>query len=174
MKKIGVIIALLLLVGAMGVAGVVFVPNALGTGLLREAKARGYLPYSPEEAVAMAYDRCGGCHEDEKILKYCARCGPPFIVVANFMKKYVDVANSQGASIPPFTTAELTAIIQVWNGLVGNWEKDWRQEDLKHLLRGDQVMIDLLETPVEKRPIESVLRDTSAPGSYKSVDQSGG
>ncbi len=174
MKKIGLIMMGLLLAAVLGLGGLLLVPNSIGEEVLRNAKARGYLPYDPDEAVAMAYERCGGCHEDEKILKYCARCGPPFIVVANFMQKYIDVANSQGASIPPFTQAELIAIIQVWNGLVGNWEKDWRREDLKHLLRGNQVMIDLLETPVEQRPIESALKDRSAPGSYKEVDQSGG
>ncbi len=174
MKKIAGIVAILFFVGLIGLAAVLLVPNPIGNGLFKTAKARGYLPYSADEAIAMAYDRCGGCHEDEKILKYCARCGPPFIIVANFMKKYVDVANSQGASIAPFTNAELSAIIQVWNGLVGNWESDWRQDDLKHLLRGNKIMIKLLETPVEERPIESALKDKSAPGSYKEVDQTGG
>ena len=124
--------------------------------------------------MTLAYDRCGGCHEEEKITKYCARCGPPFIVVANFMKKYVEVTNSQGGSIRPFTSPELVAIIQVWNGLVGNWEKDWRKEDLERLLKHDPELLALLNTPAEKRPIEMALQDKSAPGSYKEYEQGKG
>ena len=38
--------------------------------------------------------------------------------------------------VRPFSDAELTAIVQVWNALVGNWEGDWRQKDIKRMLRG--------------------------------------
>jgi hypothetical protein len=155
------------------VALVLLVPNPLGAKIIGHAKAQGYIAYTQEEAVALAYDRCGGCHETDKIVKYCPRCGPPFIIVANFMKKYVDVSNSQGMNITQFRDAELVAIVQVWNALVGNWEADWRVEDMRKLLNRNKKLIALLETPPEKRPIEAALQDKVAPGSYKNYDTGG-
>lgn len=151
-------------------AGMVFViPNSVSGTIISKAKAKGYLAYSPEEAVALAYRRCTGCHTEEKIVKYCARCGPPFVVVAHFMKKYIEITNQQnnGITVETFTDAELVAITQVWNGLIGNWESDWPRKDLKKLLAGDRSLIRLLETPVVQRPIEMKLKGQSAPGSYK-------
>lgn len=145
----------------------IFTPNPLGKKIIREAKALGYLPYTPTEAVALAYKRCTNCHTEEKILKYCSRCGPPFIVVVHFMKRYIDIANKQGVKVRQLTDAEAVAITQVWNGLVGNWEGDWQKKDIKKLLSDDEALIRLLETPVEERGIESALRGKSAPGSYK-------
>jgi hypothetical protein len=153
-----------------GAAGLLFlVPNFVGEKIIGEAKAKGYLDYTPEEAVELAYGRCTGCHSDEKIVLYCARCGPPFIVVSHFMKKYVEVTNQQdnGMTVEQFTDAELVAITQVWNALIGNWEGDWPLADLEKLLDGDRPLVDLLATPVTERPIETALRDRSAPGSYK-------
>ncbi len=152
-------------------AGLVLVPNSLGQGLISQAKARGYLAYTPEEATELAYRRCTTCHSDEKILLYCARCGPPFIVVTHFMKKYVEVTNMQvGAkAVAQFTDAELAAITQVWNGLVGNWEDDWPARDIKKLLGNDKALIRLFETPPDKRLIEAVLKHKTAPGSYKEI-----
>ncbi len=152
---------------------VVFVPNPLGAEILGRIKAEGYIEYTPDEAMALAYDRCGGCHEVDKIVKYCPRCGPPFIIVSNFMKKYVEVSNSQGAGIRQFTDPELAAIIQVWNALVGNWEGEWRPEDLRKMLYNSDALIALLETPPEKRPIESALKHKAAPSSYKNYDKGG-
>lgn len=164
-------IALIVLVSAVGM---ILIPNPLGTKVLAMVKAQGYLEYTPEEATRLAYNRCGGCHEVEKITKYCARCGPPFIIVANFMKKFIDVANAQSATqIDQFTNAELVAIIQVWNGLIGNWEADWRTEDLKKLLSTNPGLIPLLETPPQQRPIENALKGKAAPGSYKNYESGG-
>jgi hypothetical protein len=89
------------------------------------------------------------------------------------MKKYVELSNIQGKEIRQFSDAELVAITQVWNGLVGNWEGDWPRKDIRKLLGSDRALLDLLETPVEERPIEVVLQDKVAPGSYKEIIQKG-
>ena len=154
-----------------GVSGLFCIKNPLTSWVMEEVKARGILPYTADEAVALAYRRCAGCHDDDKITKYCARCGPPFVVVTHFMKKYVEVSRSQGSAIAQFTDAELVAIVQVWNGLVGNWEADWRQQDLQKLIEENKVLTDLLATPVEKRKIEAALQGKHAPGSYKEVKE---
>lgn len=171
MKKSLSITGLLLVVIVSITALLMFIPNPLGEELLKQARIRGYLPYSPEAAMTLAYDRCTGCHGDEKIVKYCPRCGPPFIATIHFMKKYVELSNIQGKNIRPFSDAELVAITQVWNGLVGNWEGDWPRKDIRKLLRGDRVLLKLFETPVEDRPIERVLQHKVAPGSYKEITQ---
>ncbi|MEO5362312.1 MAG: hypothetical protein H7838_01620 [Magnetococcus sp. DMHC-8] len=152
---------------AVGVGLLSFVPSAWRTHLLEIARARGVLPYTADEAVALAYRRCSGCHDIDKVTKYCARCGPPFIIVSHFMKKYIEVFQSQGGTVPQLTDAELVAIVQTWNGLVGNWEADWRSQDLQKLLKGNEALTNLLATPVANRPIETALQGGRAPGSYK-------
>ena len=147
--------------------GAVAIPNPLGAQILAEAKYRGYLSYTPDEAVTLAYSRCTTCHPAEKMLKYCSRCGPPFIVVAHSMKKYTELMILKGGNFKPFSDAEAIAITQVWNGLVGNWEPDWGSKDIHKLLQGDQALIRLAETPIEKRPIEMALKNKQAPGSHK-------
>ncbi|GMR18808.1 MAG: hypothetical protein BMS9Abin33_1251 [Gammaproteobacteria bacterium] len=170
MKKSAAMTGLLLITAIL--AGLLLlVSNPLGEQLLQQARIRGYLSYTPEAAVTLAYDRCTTCHGDEKIVKYCPRCGPPFIVTVGFMRKYVELSNIQGKKIRPFSDAELVAITQVWNGLVGNWESDWPRKDIRKLLRGDRALLDLFETPVEERTIEIVLQDKVAPGSYKEITQ---
>jgi hypothetical protein len=146
-----------------------FTPNPLGAEILEQARIRGYLPYTPEAAITLAYERCTTCHGEEKIVKYCPRCGPPFIVATRFMRKYVELSNSQGAQIRQFSDAELVAITQVWNGLVGNWEGDWPRKDIRKLLGDDHALLELFETPVEERAIELVLQESIAPGSYKEL-----
>jgi hypothetical protein len=148
-------------------AGLILLPNPLGAKVLAEAKYRGYLSYTPEEALVIAYGRCSGCHTAEKMLKYCARCGPPFIVVVHSMKKYVELSNQKKETVRPFSDAEVVAVAQTWNALVGNWEPGWGEKNLKKLLQGDAALIRLLETPIEQRPIEAALKDRRAPGSYK-------
>jgi hypothetical protein len=148
-------------------------PNPLGRHVLAVAKVKGYLAYTPEEATALAYSRCTTCHGPEKVLEYCSRCGPPFVVVAEAMKKYVELTNLDGEKVTPFSDAELTAIVQVWNALVGNWEGDWRQQDIKRMLRGDAALIALAETSRDERPIEMALKDKTAPGSYKEIQSFG-
>ncbi len=159
-----------LLAAVLGAAAsTLLVPNSLGRAFIKEAKALGYIAYTPEEAIALAYERCSTCHSEEKMLKYCSRCGPPFIVVVHFMKKYTEITNAgnRGLKLQQFSDAEVVAIAQAWNALIGNWESDWPKDDLQKLLNKDQALIDLLSTPVEQRPIEAALEDKRAPGSYR-------
>lgn len=148
-------------------AGVIVLPNPVGAKLLAEAKYQGYLAYTPDEAVTIAYTRCATCHSADKMLKYCARCGPPFIVVAHMMKKYVELTNRKEQRFRPFSDAEMVAIAQAWNGLIGNWESGWGEKNLRKLLQGDAALIRLLDTPLEQRPVEVALKNKSAPGAYK-------
>jgi len=83
------------------------------------------------------------------------------------MKKYVELTNQKGGNFRPFSDAELVAITQAWNGLVGNWEAGWGEKNIKKLLQGDAALIHLFETPLEGRPIESALKNKSAPGAHK-------
>lgn len=166
MKIYGWIVGLVLLV-IVAAIGAVAIPNPLGAQVLAEAKSRGYLSYTPDEAVTLAYSRCTTCHPADKMLKYCARCGPPFVVVTHSMKKYTELMIQKGGNFKPFSDAEAIAITQVWNGLVGNWEPDWGTKDVRKLLQGDQALIRLAETPVENRPIEMALKNKQAPGSHK-------
>lgn len=147
--------------------GAVLIPNPLGAQILAEAKYRGYIAYTTDEAVSLAYTRCTTCHSAEKMLKYCSRCGPPFIVVTHSMKKYTELMNQKGGNFKPFSDAEAIAIAQAWNGMIGNWEPDWGSKDVKKLLQGDQALIRLAETPIEQRPIEMALKSKQAPGSHK-------
>lgn len=163
MKKF-FLIAILAIAAAIAV---LIIPNPLGTKVLAEAKYQGYIPYTVEEAVTIAYSRCSACHSADKMLKYCARCGPPFIVVSHSMKKYVELTNQKGGNFRPFSDAEAVAITQVWNGLVGNWEAGWGEKNIKKLLQGDTALIRLYETPLESRPIEMALKNKSAPGAHK-------
>lgn len=157
----GMALALLVVVGALAV------PSPLRTSLLEEARYRGYLAYGPDEAVTIAYTRCSTCHSADKMLRYCARCGPPFIVVVHSMKKYVELSNRTQQNVRPFSDAEAVAIAQAWNALVGNWESGWGDQNLERLLQGDRALIGLLGTAPEKRPIEVALRNKSAPGAYR-------
>ncbi len=157
----------LLLLAIVAAVGAVLIPNPLGKLILSETKYRGYLPYTTDEAVTLAYERCTTCHPAEKMLKYCSRCGPPFIVVSHSMKKYTELMNLKGGNFKPFSDAEAIAITQVWNGLVGNWEPDWGSKDIKKLLQGDQALIRFAETPLAERPIELALKNKQAPGSHK-------
>lgn len=158
----GCVAALVLVAG-----GVIAFPNPLGAKLLAEARYQGYLAYTPDEAVTIAYTRCSTCHTADKMLKYCARCGPPFIVVAHSMKKYVELSNQKQQRFRPFSDAEMVAITQAWNGLVGNWESGWGEKNLRKLLQGDAALIRLLETPLEQRTIELALQNKTAPGAYR-------
>ncbi|MFQ5356336.1 MAG: hypothetical protein ACE5DY_07620 [Mariprofundaceae bacterium] len=148
---------------------VLVIPNPLGEKALAEAKYRGYIAYTPDEAINMAFTRCTTCHDSEKMLKYCARCGPPFIVISQSMKKYVQIMNEQGGDFRPFSDAETVAITQAWNAMVGNWEPDWGIKDVTTLLQGDAALIRLAKTPIEERPIEMALKGKRAPGAYKEI-----
>ena len=166
MKKHAWVVGLFIFVIAAAI-GAVAIPNPVGAQILAEAKYRGYIPYTPDEAVTLAYSRFTTCHPAEKMLKYCSRCGPPFVVVSQSMKKYTELMIQKGGNFKPFSDAETVAITQVWNGLVGNWEPDWGAKDIKKLLQGDQALIRLAETPIEQRPIEMAMKNKQAPGSHK-------
>ena len=139
---------------------------ARGT-ILDELKARGILQYTPEEAQALAFNKCGQCHSTERISKYCFRCGPPLIVVVHNMKILIKLEQAKGRKIESYTDAQAVAIAQVWNAIVGNWEDTWRYEDLVKLLEGDEALLRLLDTPVKDRPIEMALSGKRAPGAYE-------
>ena len=160
-------VAGIFLIAIAVIIGALVVPNPLGAKVVAEVKYRGYLPYTTDEAVTLAYSRCSTCHPVEKITKYCSQCGPPFIVVSHSMKKYVELMNNKGVSTRPFSDAEIVAITQVWNGLVGNWEHGWGSKNVIKLLQGDTALIRLLETPLEERPIEMALKSKRAPGAHK-------
>jgi len=153
--------------------GILLTSNPVSARILGEAKVRGYLRYTAEEATALAYSRCTTCHNAEKMLQYCSRCGPPFVVVAHTMKKFVELSNQAGEKVTPFSDAELVAITQVWNALVGNWEADWRRQDIVKLLGDDRALLDLAATDLENRPIEMALKGEIAPGSYKEIQSFG-
>lgn len=154
---------------ALAAVAVLLIPNPLGGQIISEAKYRGYLDYTPDEAVTLAYSRCSSCHEIEKTLKFCATCGPPWAITINSMKKYIEVMNNNGADYKQLSDSESVAISQVWNALVGNWEHDFRQKDLIKMLKGDVALIELVKTPKEERPIEAALKGKKAPGAYKEV-----
>lgn len=137
--------------------------------IVTEFKARGYLEYTPDEAVSLAYAKCSSCHNLDKITKYCFRCGPPFIVVVHNMKSLIDIEKAKPGKeyLPTITNAEAVAISQVWTGLIGNWEEGWRKEDLKKMLKGDEALIKLLDTPISQRKIEQALMKKSIPGTHK-------
>lgn len=147
------------------IAAVVFRTAALGT-----LKAKGYLSYTPAEAQVLAYDMCSQCHDTEKIVKYCSRCGPPIIVVVHNMKTLTQLDMDRGKSdLVNLTDAQSVAIAQVWNAMVGNWEDTWRKKDIIKLLEEDKALIKLADTPVDERPIEAALKGEAAPGAYKEV-----
>ncbi len=158
---------------AVLLGGLLLTPNPLSRYVLAVSKANGYLAYTPDEATALAYNRCGACHGVEKVLQYCSRCGPPFVVVAQAMKKYIELSNLDNETVRPFHDAELIAIVQVWNALVGNWEGDWRPKDIKKMLMGDRALIRLVETSRDERPIEVALKGKIASGSYKEIQSFG-
>ena len=169
MKKNLTVFGVFFLTVACAAAMVVLIPNPLGGKVIKEAKAMGYVSYTTEEATELAYQRCSGCHTEEKILKYCTRCGPPFIVVTHNMRRYIDLSNAQdnGLNLKQFTDAEIVAITQVWNALIGNWESDWPTQDIRKLLDNDKALVRLLDTPIENRYIEAALEGKRAPGAYE-------
>lgn len=146
----------------------IIIPLLFKEKILSAAKARGYMEYTSDEAVTLAYTKCGACHNTDKITKYCFRCGPPFIVVVHNMKNLMALEKQkQGKEyLPTLTDAEAVAIAQVWSGLIGNWEKGWRMEDMKRLMKGDDALIKLLETPASERKIEQALAKKSIPGTH--------
>lgn len=132
-------------------------------------KEKGYIEYTPDEAVSLAYAKCGRCHNIDKVTKYCFRCGPPFIVVVHNMKKLISLEREKPGmeGLPTISDAESIAITQVWNSLIGNWEEGWRKDDIRRLIKGDEALIKLLDTPPSDRKLERALAGKSIPGVHK-------
>lgn len=157
MRKLG------FLVGIAAVAGVavalVEIPNPVSDYIIREAKANGYIEYTPVEAYKMARRICTQCHTDERIKLYCPRCGPPFVAVVPHMQTFIDnyKRTKPNLKLENVTQHQAAAIVQVWNALVGNWEGDFREQDILKLIGHYDVLKELYKTPVEKRPIEYAL-----------------
>jgi len=118
--------------------------------VLSTIKARGYLEYSPDEAISLAYSKCSGCHNSAKITNYCFRCGPPFVVVVRNMRTLLALEKSKPGreGLSDISDTEAVTIVQVWNALIGNWEEGWRKEDLIKMLEGDAALIKLVNPPL--------------------------
>ena len=153
-------------------AALILTPNSFGDRIQEEARARGYLEYSPDQAKKLAETRCVQCHQMERIAKYCHRCGPPFIVVITHMDRLMKQHQEKnpGKKILGLTKVQQLVVVQVWNALVGNWEKDFRKEDMITMIgQGNDHLLKLLDTPVEQRKIEHALAKGGhrMPGTYK-------
>lgn len=142
-----------------GFAGVIWIPNPIGKHIISEAKANGYLEYSPAEAHKMAKTICTQCHSVERIKLYCPRCGPPFVAVVPHMQTFIENYKQTNPDLDfvNITEHQAVAIVQVWNALVGNWETDFREQDMLKLIGHYDKLAALYLTPVEKRPIEHSL-----------------
>lgn len=152
----------------VGLAAVLIVAGVFWGTAVGRLKAQGYIAYTPAEAEALAYTKCGQCHNTEKIAKYCMRCGPPLIVVVHNMRSLINLERERGRhGLESYTDAQAVAIAQVWNAQVGNWEYTWRKQDIAKLLEGDNALLKLLDMPVNERPIEVALAGKTAPGAYK-------
>jgi hypothetical protein len=127
--------------------------------VLSEMKSRGYLEYTPDEAISLAYSKCSGCHNSAQITNYCFRCGPPFIVVVRNMRELLALEKSRPGreGLHDISDAEAVTIVQVWNALIGNWEEGWRKEDLIKMLQDDTALIDLVSVSPSDRKIEAAL-----------------
>ena len=171
MKKGIIILAGIVFVILIGVTLVIAVPNSISKKITDKIKARGYMEYSPDDAKALALEKCTQCHDTERILKYCHRCGPPFIAVVPHMRKFLKDYREREPhkKFSDITDYQASAIAQTWNALVGNWEGDFRKDDLLKLIGNNKVLIDLYNTPIEKRKIEYALRKsgTKVKGTYQ-------
>jgi len=150
----------------------VIMPNPLGAKIKEQARARGYLEYSPLQAKRLAEVRCSQCHGLERIAKYCRRCGPPFAVVITNMKRWMKQSKKRHPEkhIQALTKPQQVVVVQAWNAMIGNWEKDFRRKDLVRMIgKQNKHIIALVDTPVAKRRIEQgLLHDgVKLKGSYE-------
>ncbi len=159
MKKKLIIGSIVLAVIGIASAGIFLVPNPAGQYLISEAKASGLVAYKPGEAYDMAKRICTQCHSDERIKKYCERCGPPFVAVVPHMQSFIDnyKVSKPDLEVENITEVQAVVIVQVWNAIIGNWEKDFREQDMLKLIGSYELLKKLYLTPVEKRPIEMAL-----------------
>lgn len=134
-------------------------PNPARDSALESMKANGYIAYTPSEAYKLARRICTQCHSDERIKLYCPRCGPPFVALVPHMQIIIQNYRTTKPElvIENITEFQAVAIVQVWNALVGNWEKDFRDRDIERLVGRYPDLLTLARTPVENRPIESAL-----------------
>jgi len=158
MKKSTIAISFMAVI-IVAVAGLVFIPNQYSKSVVAEAKASGYLKYEPMEAYHMARAICTQCHSDERIKMYCPRCGPPFVAVVPHMQTFIDNYKQTKPDVrfTQITQHQAVAIVQVWNALVGNWEQDFREQDIIKLIGHYDLLVALYKTPVDQRPIEAFL-----------------
>lgn len=155
-----------ILISLIGFGILAFVIFALGyfqnpasSYILSEAKALGYIDYTPMEARTLAKKICTQCHSDERIKLYCPRCGPPFVAVVPHMQTFIDNYKTTKPELEfiSITEHQAVAIVQVWNALVGNWEQDFREQDMLKLIGHYEKLQALYKTPVEQRKIEYAL-----------------
>ncbi|VAX21375.1 hypothetical protein MNBD_NITROSPINAE01-1498 [hydrothermal vent metagenome] len=158
MKKIQILLTGLILLAGLAI-GTVTIPNPLGSYIISEAKASGYIEYTPIEAFDLAKDICTQCHTEDRIRMYCPRCGPPFVAVVPHMQTFVDNyrKTKPKLKVKGMTEPQAVAIVQVYNAIVGNWETDFREQDILKLIGGYELLSKLFLTPVEDRPIEYAL-----------------
>ncbi len=144
---------------AMITLGLLWIPNPINKLVLSEAKANGYMEYSPAEAFDLARRICTQCHSDDRIKLYCPRCGPPFIAVVPHMQTFIDNFKQTKPNIhfDNITEHQAVAIVQVWNAVIGNWEKDFREQDMLTLIGHYDLLAKLYKTPVKERKIEWAL-----------------
>jgi len=137
------------------------VPNPVGSYIVSEAKANGFIEYDSLEAHAMAMKICTQCHTTERIKLYCPRCGPPFVAVIPHMQTFIQnyQKNKPDLEYINVTQYQAVAIVQVWNALVGNWESDFREQDMIKMIGNYDKLIKLYKTPVSERKIEMALND---------------
>lgn len=157
-KKLTIVVIVLAVIGIIS-AGVLFVPNPVGQYVISEAKASGMIAYEPAEAYTLAKRICTQCHTDERIKKYCERCGPPFIALVPHMQSFIEnyKVSKPELKVENITEVQAGAIVQVWNAIIGNWEKDFREQDMLKLIGPYEHLKKLYLTPIEKRPIEMAL-----------------
>jgi len=151
----------LIIIAVLGLTtvGVFAIPNPVGKFIVSQAKAQGYLEYSPAEAYDLARSTCTQCHSVERIKLYCPRCGPPFVAVVPHMQTFIDNYRKTKPKLRfhSITEPQAVAIVQVWNALVGNWESDFRKQDILKLIGQYDLLKALYATPIEKRKIEYAL-----------------
>lgn len=140
-------------------AFIFLIPNSLGNYIISEAKAKGYIEYKPMEAHALANKICTQCHTLERIKKYCPRCGPPFVALVPHMQTFMEnyKVTRPELKLVNITEHQAVAIVQVWNALIGNWEGDFREQDMLKLIGHYNHLAKLYKTPVEERKIEVAL-----------------
>ena len=137
------------------------VPNPIGDYITAEAKANGIIEYDALEAHALAISTCTQCHTTERIKLYCPRCGPPFVAVIPHMQIFIQNYQKTNPDLKyvNITQYQAVAIVQVWNALVGNWESDFREQDIIKMIGNYKMLVDLYKTPVSERRIEMALND---------------